>query len=253
MTFEARLPDGYILQAHDRLASTNDEAMRLAAAGAPAGVVVLAREQTRGRGRHGRAWASPQGNLYASVVLRPDCAMAVAAQLSLVAGLALAETLAALGPADLDLALKWPNDVLLGGAKTAGVLLEGSSDADGRAAWVVIGTGVNLASCPDDTPYPATCLACEGFADLSPQALLEAYLASLDGWLGRWQSTGFGAVRQAWLARALRLGGEIRLRLERGELFGRFLDLTDTGSLLLEQEGGRRREIAAGEVLELDR
>ena len=117
---------------------------------------------------------------------------------------------------------------------------------------MVIGTGVNIVSCPEDTPYPATCLARAGFPALSPQAVLEAYLGTLDRWLGRWRRTGFGAVRQAWLARAFRLGGEIRLGLERGELRGRFLDLTDTGSLLLEQAGGRRREIAAGEVLDLD-
>jgi BirA family transcriptional regulator, biotin operon repressor / biotin---[acetyl-CoA-carboxylase] ligase len=252
VTLAAGLPAGFVLDAHDRLASTNDEAMRRAAEGAAAGLVVTAVEQTRGRGRHGRAWASPPGNLYASVVVRPDCAMAVAAQLSLVAGLALGEALVALGPPGLDLALKWPNDVLLGGAKTAGVLLEGSSDADGRAAWVVVGTGVNLASCPDDTLWPATCLARAGFAALSPRAVLEAYLRALDRWLGRWQKGGFPAVRQAWLAHAFRLGGEIRLRLERGELRGRFLDLSDTGSLLLEQAGGRRREIAAGEVLDLE-
>ncbi len=252
MTAAARLPDGFVLQAHDRLGSTNDEAMRLAATGAPAGLVISAREQTRGRGRHGRAWASPPGNLYASVVLRPDCALAAAAQLSLVAGLALGEALVELGPPPLDLALKWPNDVLIGGAKAAGVLLEGTGDADGRAAWVVIGTGVNLASHPEDTSYPATCLARAGFPELTPQAVLEAYLAALDRWLGRWQSAGFGAVRQAWLGRAHRLGGEIRVGLARGELRGRFLDLTDTGSLLLEQAGGRRREIAAGEVLDLD-
>ena len=252
MSPEVRLPAGFVLQAHDQLASTNDEAVRLAAAGAPAGLVVSAAEQSRGRGRHGRTWASPRGNLYASVVLRPDCAMTAAAQLSLVAGLALGEALALLGPPDLDLALKWPNDVLIGGAKTAGVLLEGTSDAEGRAAWVVIGTGVNLASCPGDTPYPATCLARAGFPALSPETVLAAYLDALDRWYGRWQGGGFGTIRQAWLARAFRFGGEIRVGLERAELRGRFLDLTDTGSLLLEQPGGRRREIAAGEVLDLD-
>jgi BirA family biotin operon repressor/biotin-[acetyl-CoA-carboxylase] ligase len=249
-----RLPDGFVLHAHDRLASTNDEALRLAEAGAPAGVVVAATEQTRGRGRHGRTWTSPPGNLYASVLLRPDCQMAVAAQLSLVAGLALAEALARLGPPDLDLQLKWPNDVLIGGAKTAGILIEGASDAGGRAAWVIVGSGVNLISCPPDTPYPATWLAREGFAAaLTPQAVLETYLAALDYWLRRWQEAGFGAVRRAWLTRGFGLGGEIRLRLDRGELKGRFLDLTDTGSMLLEQAGGRRREIAAGEVFYLGR
>ncbi len=177
--------------------------------------------------------------------------MAVAAQLSLVAGLALGEALVGLGPADLDLALKWPNDVLIGGAKTAGVLLEGTSHADGRAEFVVIGTGVNVVSFPDDTAYPATCLARAGFSALTPRQVLDAYLRELDRWLGRWQSAGFGVVRQAWLVRGFGLGGDIRLRLAQGELRGRFLDLTETGALLVEQAGGRRREIAAGEVLDL--
>jgi BirA family transcriptional regulator, biotin operon repressor / biotin---[acetyl-CoA-carboxylase] ligase len=248
-----RLPEGFLLHAHERLGSTNDEARRLADEGAPAGTVVLAAEQGRGRGRHGRSWASPPGNLYASVLLRPECAMAVATQLSLVAGLALAEALAALGPPAVDLQLKWPNDVLISGAKTAGILLEGASSADGQATWVVAGAGVNLVSCPDDLGYPVTCLAREGFPTLSPEAVLEAYLQQLDDWLRRWRETGFGAIRRAWLARGFGLGSEIRLRLDRGELRGRWLDLTDTGSLLVEQAGGRRREIATGDVFYLDR
>ena len=253
MSPACRLPDGFVLHAHQRLGSTNDEARRLAEAGAPAGSVVLAAEQSRGRGRHGRSWASPPGNLYASVLLRPDCAMAVATQLSLVAGLALAEALAALGPPGADLQLKWPNDVLIDGAKTAGVLLEGASDLDGRAAWVVAGTGVNLVSCPDGLGYPVTCLAREGFGTLTPAAVLEAYLHQLAHWLGRWREQGFGVVRGAWLARGFGLGAEIRLRLDRGELRGRWLDLTDTGSLLVEQADGGRREIATGDVFYLDR
>jgi BirA family transcriptional regulator, biotin operon repressor / biotin---[acetyl-CoA-carboxylase] ligase len=253
VTSGCRLPQGFVLQTHERLASTNDEALRHAEAGAPAGLVVAAGEQTRGRGRHGRAWASPPGNLYASVLLRPDCAMALAAQLSLVAGLALGEALVRLGPPQLDLQLKWPNDVLIGGAKAAGILIEGTSDAAGRAAWVIVGSGVNIVSCPEDTPYPATCLLREGFPTLSPLAVLEAYLFELDAWLGRWREAGFGAVRRAWLARGLGVGGAIHLRLDRDEFTGRFLDLTETGSLLVEEAGGRRREIAAGEVFYLDR
>jgi len=252
VTTTCRLPDGFVLHAHDRLASTNDEALRLAEAGAPAGVVVSAGEQTRGRGRHGRTWASPPGNLYASVLLRPDCQMAVAAQLSLVAGLALGEALVGLGPPDLDLQLKWPNDVLIGGAKVAGLLLEGAARPDGRAAWVIVGSGVNVASCPDGTPYRATCLAREGFAELAPPAVLRPYLFALAEWLGRWRSSGFEPVRKAWLERCMGLGGEIRLRLDREEVSGRFVDLSETGALLLEQAGGRRRTIAAGDVFYLD-
>jgi BirA family transcriptional regulator, biotin operon repressor / biotin---[acetyl-CoA-carboxylase] ligase len=248
VTAKSRLPDRFTLRALERVASTNDEARRLAEDGAPAGLVVVAREQTRGRGRYGRSWTSPPGNLYASVLLRPDCTLAASAQLSLVAGLALGEALAGLGPPDLAIALKWPNDVLVNGAKTAGILLESAARTDGRAGWVIVGSGVNIVSCPKDTPYPATCLVAEGFAPLEPLTLLEAYLGALDRWLGTWQAAGFAAVRGAWRARSFGLGGEIRLRLEREELCGRFVDLTEGGALLVEEAGGRRREIAAGEV-----
>jgi BirA family biotin operon repressor/biotin-[acetyl-CoA-carboxylase] ligase len=244
-----RLSGGFVLHAFDRLPSTNDEAKRLAEAGAPAGQVVWALEQIRGRGRYGRSWQSPRGNLYASVLLRPDCPMAGVAQLSLLASLALFDALRQLGAAQPDLALKWPNDVLLAGAKTAGILLEGAARADGAAAWVVIGSGVNIVSFPHDTPYPATALAEHGFGALAPAVLLEAYLAALDRWLRRWQSDGFPPVRKAWRARSFNLGGPIRLRLEEGELRGRFVDLTRSGGLLLEQPDGSRREIAAGDVL----
>jgi len=143
--------------------------------------------------------------------------------------------------------------VLIGGAKTAGILLEGTSDAAGRAAWVIAGTGVNLVSCPDGLDHPVTCLAREGFGVLSPETVLAAYLVELARWLERWRAAGFGAVRQAWLARGFGLGAEIRLRLGQGELRARWLDLTDTGSLLVEQAGGRRREIATGDIFYLDR
>ena len=154
-----QLPPGYVLRAFDRVESTNDEARRLAEQGADAGVVVVADQQLKGRGRHGRIWQSPPGNLYASLLLRPDCSIAVSAQLSLVASLALAEALVALAPPDADVRVKWPNDVLVRGAKVAGLLLESAADAGERVAWVVVGSGVNIDSAPADTPYPATALA----------------------------------------------------------------------------------------------
>lgn len=248
MSAPIRLPDAFVLHAFDRLPSTNDEAKRLAEAESPAGQVVWALEQTRGRGRYGRSWQSPRGNLYASVLLRPDCPMADVAQLSLLASLALFDALCQLGPPRPELALKWPNDVLLAGAKTAGILLEGAARSDGAAAWVVIGSGVNIVSFPGDTPYPATALAEHGFGALAPAALLEAYLAALKAWLCRRQGEGFAPLREAWRARSFNLGGPIRLRLENGELQGRFVDLTPGGGLLLEQADGSQREIAAGDV-----
>ena len=249
MNADPRLPPGYVLHAFERIGSTNDEACRLAEQGVAAGVVVVAAEQLKGRGRHGRAWHSPPGNLYASLLLRPACSIADAAQLSLVASLALAEALVELAPPGTDVRVKWPNDVLVRGAKVAGLLLESAAGAGERAAWVVVGSGVNIASAPTDTPYPATALSYEGFAPLAPLDLLARYLGVLDGWLARWRAGGFAAVRPAWLARGCGVGDQVRLRLAGEELTGRFLDVTEQGALLVGQDGDRRRQITAGELI----
>ena len=253
MTTGPQLPHGYVLHAFDRLESTNDEARRLAEQGAAAGTVVMAGEQLKGRGRHGRAWASPPGNLYASLLLRPERTLAEVAQLSLVASLALAEALIALAPPAADVRVKWPNDVLVRGAKVAGLLLESGSGADERVGWLIIGSGVNIASAPTGTSYPATALHDEGFAPISPLDLLARYLGVLDGWLACWRTGGFAAVRPAWLALGSGVGDRVRLRLGREEVAGRFLDVTDQGALLVAQDGAGRRQITAGELLPVDR
>ncbi len=245
----SRLPGGFVLHRFDRVGSTNDEASRLARAGAPTGTVVVAREQSKGRGRLGRQWYSPPGNLYASIVIRPECPLAATSGLSLLAGVALGEALTALGPKGLDLGLKWPNDVLIGGAKTAGILLESTAGEAGRTAFVIIGAGVNIRRAPGDTPYPVTSLAAAGFGDLAPLDLLETYTARLAHWLDRWQREGFADVRDAWRARAQGIGERVRLRLDRDEIVGLFVDLTEGGALVIEQADGRRREVAAGDVI----
>jgi BirA family biotin operon repressor/biotin-[acetyl-CoA-carboxylase] ligase len=253
VTSGPQLPDGYVLHAFDRLESTNDEARRLAEQGAAAGAVVVAGEQLKGRGRHGRAWASPPGNLYASLLLRPQGTLAEAAQLSLVASLALAEALIALAPPAADVRVKWPNDVLVRGAKVAGLLLESAAASDERVGWLIIGSGVNIASAPAHTPYPATALRHEGFPPITPLDMLARYLCMLDGSLGRWRAGGFAAVRPAWLALGSGVGDRVRLRLGREEVAGRFLDVTDQGALLVAQDGAPRRQITAGELLFVDR
>ncbi len=225
----------------------------MALAGAPSGTIVMADRQTSGRGRLGRSWVSPIGNLYASVILRPDCSLNATTGLSLLTGVALGEALADLGPDDLDLALKWPNDILIRGAKTAGILLENAQGDGGRAAFVVIGTGVNIQSAPSEAAYPVTCLAAAGFGALSSFDLLAAYASKLEIWLDRWERDGFAGVRDAWRDKAYGLGGAIRLRLAREEIDGVFVDLTEGGALLIEQPDGRRREIAAGDVVYPDR
>lgn len=244
---EPELPAGFRLQSFETLGSTNDAAKALARAGAAEKTLVWAREQTQGRGRRGRTWHSPPGNLYLSLVLRPHREAARAAQLSFVAALALGDALHALAGPALALRYKWPNDVLCGGKKLAGILLESETGTDGSVQFVVIGVGVNLASRPEDVEYPATSLAAEGIAGVTPTALLEAFARHVDLWVGRWRQEGFAPVRTAWLARASGLGAPITVRLERVTLCGRFHDLGADGALVLDAAEGRRR-IAAGEV-----
>ena len=249
--FQPRLPQGYRLVSFDSIGSTNDEAKRLARGGAAEGTVVWALEQTAGRGRRGRPWASPPGNLYASVIARPDCSAGKAAQLGYVAALALGDALRAKLPALDGLSYKWPNDVLLRGRKLAGILLEAETGAGGALASVVVGLGVNLVSSPREVEFPATSVAEEGFAPPSPSSLLDEFTKHFRFWATSWSMAGFAPVRAAWLAHAASLGELIRLRLETDTLHGRFVDIDHEGALLLETTAERRR-ISAGEIFPAD-
>ncbi len=232
------------LEFFERIDSTNDEARRQALLGAPEFTLILAREQSAGRGRRGNFWHSPAGNLHCSLLLRPRGSAADAAQLGFAAALAVAETAEHFLPRGAAIALKWPNDVLLGGKKLAGVLLESRAAGDGLE-FLVIGIGMNLAAYPPDTPYPATSLAIWG-VEVTPDAALPILAARLLGWYEAWRQ-GFALVRAAWLERAAGVGEAIRVRLPGGEIAGRFDGLDAGGRLVLSGPGGRRT-IAAGEV-----
>jgi BirA family biotin operon repressor/biotin-[acetyl-CoA-carboxylase] ligase len=240
------LPESYSLLRLADIDSTNDEAKRHATSGAPHGLVVWADRQTAGHGRQGRVWQSPPGNLYFSILLRPERAAADVALLSFAAALALSDALTPLLPRRVTPRCKWPNDVLIAGKKIAGILLE--SEATGATVrWLVVGIGVNLASCPTDTETPATALAAHSDTAISPGALLAEICRHFVTWYGTWNEHGFAPLRTAWLARAEGLGGEIRVRCSGTETSGRFLDLDRRGALVLENEQGRRH-ISAGAV-----
>ncbi|HEV2551533.1 MAG TPA: biotin--[acetyl-CoA-carboxylase] ligase [Stellaceae bacterium] len=251
MTAPPRLPPFYRLVAFDAIDSTNEEAKRRAREGAAGGLLLWAREQLAGRGRRGRSFSSPPGNLYMSVLLRPARPAVAAAQLSFAAALAVGEAAAALLPDAKRLCYKWPNDVLVDGRKLSGVLLESQAASEGRLDWLVIGIGVNLASYPEGLEFPAISLKAAG-ADVSVEALLTAVAERFLFWYERWREAGFAPLREAWLARAQGLGGDIRVRLQAGELLGRFAGLDEEGALLLDDATGRRR-IAAGDVFPLGR
>jgi BirA family transcriptional regulator, biotin operon repressor / biotin---[acetyl-CoA-carboxylase] ligase len=240
------LPPFFTLVALECIDSTNEEALRRARAGAPEGTLVWAREQTGGRGRRGRAWSSPPGNLYLSLLLRPAVPPAQAAQLGFVAAVALAETLRACLPTERQLRCKWPNDLLINGAKVAGILPE--AEASGRnVEALVLGMGVNLASHPADTPYPATSLRAAG-SNVTVEALLESLAGGLQLWYRRWQAVGFAPIRARWLDFAAGLGQAIEVRLEGATLLGRFAALDASGALDLELADGAHRLVTAGDV-----
>ena len=243
-----KLPPGYRLLYYDSIDSTNDEAKRLARDGAAEGTLVWALEQAAGRGRRGRAWSSPRGNLYFSLILRPDCPVGRAAQLGFVAALAVGGALRAILPRVERLAYKWPNDVLIKGRKIAGVLLESESVAPEKLRFIVVGVGVNLTASPQGTEFPATSIMEEGLGEIMPEVMLEEFAAHFKSWNARWRTEGFAPVRAAWLAAAAIARGEaIRVRLDALALCGRFLDIDHEGNLLLDCAGECRR-IAAGEV-----
>ena len=249
------LPGGpFRLERHAEVGSTNALAREYASRNEPEGLVVLAARQTAGRGRHGRGWVSPEGNLHASLLLRPGGPLGAAATLSLVTALSVVEALDPIVGDPARLAVKWPNDLLLDGAKLGGILLEGEDDGRGGCAWLVIGLGLNLASAPapSETPYAAASLRSAADADIAPEAFLDRWLPGLAARLDAWAADGFAALRQDWLARAAGVGREVSLRLGReggaSVVRGRFADLGDDGAILLETAPGRLVRHSAGEL-----
>lgn len=238
---------GLRLEVFDRLGSTNDEAGVRVRTGDPGGLWIMAREQGAGRGRHGRVWQSPPGNLYASLLLVNPCSPGIAPQIGFVAGVAVhhaVSRMAALSPGRL--ALKWPNDILLDGAKLTGILVEGAIYPGGLAA-VIIGCGINLRHYPSDTPYPATSLAEQGI-EVSPDTAIAVLADAMDEALDTWQGgAGFAEIRRRWLEQARGIGGPITVRHPAGERSGTFIDLDSDGALLLDEQG-RRTRIDAGDV-----
>jgi BirA family transcriptional regulator, biotin operon repressor / biotin---[acetyl-CoA-carboxylase] ligase len=243
------LPAGHRALYLAETSSTNAHAMRLACEGAPPPQWVWAGRQTRGRGRLGRAWDSPQGNLYASLFIAPDCPVAMISGLPLLAGLAAYDAISEFA-AITDLAdrlrLKWPNDILLDNAKLGGVLIESAMIAQGQQA-VVIGTGLNLAAAPSGLDRAVTCLRDHG-VNASPADALGALSCAAEAWLAVWANgTGFNEIRSAWLARAHPLGAGISVWFGDERVEGRFAGVDDTGALRLSVDGGERR-ITAGDV-----
>jgi BirA family transcriptional regulator, biotin operon repressor / biotin---[acetyl-CoA-carboxylase] ligase len=231
--------------------STNAEAMRRAVAGEAMPFWVLADRQTAGRGRSGRAWASQPGNLFASLAIATACPPALAGQLSLVAGIVAIDALrkAAARHAPAGLRLKWPNDILIGTAKTGGILIESTALKTGDKRLAAIGIGLNLASAPDDLGRAATFLSAHGLS-LSPLRALCFLAEAMDGWLKTWnEARGFAEVRAAWLERGGPAGEPLTVRTGSGPVSGRFAGLDEDGALVIAGADGRERRFTYGDVM----
>jgi len=238
------LPAPFSLISLDSVGSTNDEARRLALSGAAADLlVVTAREQSAGRGRRGRLWVSPPGNLHCSTLIAIDGNLASAAQLGFVAAIALVDAFRALVPG-VPFACKWPNDVLAEGRKCCGMLLEPVG-----AEWLILGIGVDVAQAPPpgELVYPATALADLGFTGSADQ-VLAAFCGAFAPLVHIWRKSGFAPIRQAWLERARGVGDPVVVRLEGETITGLFAGLDGEGALLLDHASEGRRRILAGDV-----
>ncbi|MBK7864826.1 MAG: biotin--[acetyl-CoA-carboxylase] ligase [Archangiaceae bacterium] len=240
---------GLTLHAFEKVDSTNSTAFKLAADGAMHGEVVVAEEQTSGKGRRGRSWSSPPGkNLYCSLILRPDLPPARASELTLVAAVALAETLRDAG---VKAEIKWPNDVQVAGRKIAGILTELSADTE-KVHFVVVGIGVNLNCGAEDLPEElretATSLKLTRGQPVMRALFTAALWTRFESWLDRHTAEGFSPVRDAWRSYSATLGQEVLVKSEARELRGTAEDIDEQGALLIRKSDGSVERVLAGDV-----
>jgi len=229
--------------------STQEIAKALAAQGVAEGTIVVAETQSKGRGRVGRQWSSPQGGVYFSIILRPDMNPSEALRLPLVAGVAVAKTIKR--NTKLDPRLKWPNDIMIDGKKIGGILTEMNAEMD-RLDWVIIGIGLNVnmsqQSFPADVEGTATSLM-EAVGKSVPRVkLLQDILAEFETLYNELMKSGFETIRMKWKALSNTIGEKVVVTLPNGQIKGVAVDIDADGALMLEKDDGSLEKIIAGVV-----
>lgn len=241
---------GHQLHYYEEIGSTNDEAFRLGMAGAPEGTVLIANSQSAGKGRMQRVWHSPAGaNIYTSIILRPPFETVRAPQISIAAGVAVAETL---NPCCQDRAqLKWPNDVLIDGKKVCGILAQ-MKMTGAVIDFVVVGIGINVnlsyEQFPDDIQQIATSLAIEAGHDISRLALIIRLYENLAKWYKNLVNCGFETVRKAWLGRTPMIGQIVQVMFREEAVRGKAMGLDEDGSLILLTDKNETFRVSAGDA-----
>ncbi len=233
------------IHTYTQLPSTQDYVRELAEEGLPEGTVVQAMTQTKGRGRQGRNWISPLGNLYMSFILQPNCTPAVAGQISFVAALAVSAAIDEVIAPGYKKTLKWPNDILIDGKKCAGILIESILDKKNQLRALAVGIGVNILS----TPEHAIGLQQVGKGDQIPiHPFRDLLLSHISAYYNHWKDKGFSDIRNHWLAQAHGRDGPVRVTLSDGVFEGIFKDLDKDGALVVTLPDGTERRVNAGDV-----
>lgn len=260
----------YTLNHLETVDSTNEEARRrVASAESFADIedhVIIAQSQTKGRGRMGRRWYSPPGNLYMTIIKRPQIPLAELSKISLVVGVALHRVLRKYLSEDIYLALKWPNDILVNRMKLGGILVETdsyplstslqTSDSsaqdeicDQQNTFCFIGIGINLLSSPELAVYPSCSLLnfCESVPPIETLAL--EICRELDIYIEKWTQEGFDGIREEWLWVAYGLGKPVCARAENGfQIYGRFVTLSEDGAVVVTDDIGNDHLVRSSEI-----
>lgn len=233
----------YFVKNMECVESTQDEVKKLAEDGDREGLVIQALEQSQGRGRQGKKWESPAGNLYMSLLLRPECLADDVGQLAFVSGLAVSSALDVFLPSTHVRTLKWPNDVMVDGKKIAGILTE-TSIMSGRVEYVVAGFGVNVELAPEG----AICLNDANGRENSVEGLRDTLLESFLRIYKVWQERGFASVRKAWGRQAHGLNMPVKVSMTEGDVVGTYRGIDEKGWFIVEDKNGNSRYIKAGSV-----
>lgn len=241
---------GHKLYYYSETGSTNDEAFTLGIAGAPEGTVVIADSQSKGKGRFQRSWYSPAGaNIYTSIILRPHIKTSESSQISIMAGVAVAEVLNTHCPGKIS--LKWPNDVLLSNKKVSGILSLAKID-ERKIDFIVLGIGINVNigrnQFLEEIRNSATSLAMEAGQEISRQELIIRLYENLEKWYKRLLQKGFGSVREKWLELTQMIGQKVQVTFKEETVEGKATGIDDDGSLILLTKGNKIINVSAGDA-----
>lgn len=237
----------FTIDDYHKIPSTNDLLFELAANNQIShNHIIRAEIQENGHGRYGRNWDSPQGNLYFSLLIRPNKILENPSLLSFIAAVAISQTIAALKP-DLNIAHKWPNDILLNDKKLAGILLKTAGNKE-KIDFIIIGIGLNIISHPAQANFAATDLKSEKIEAINLQELLKKFLNNFENLYEKFLNFGFTPIRNLWLQRAFKLNQTIIVNLSNQKITGCFKDLNNSGNLILEDENGQLKIISSAEI-----